>query len=732
MSNYNSLKATINANIKQNGNQEITGQILNSVLNQMVTTLGAGYQFAGVATIATNPGTPDAKVFYIANGNGTYEKFGGINVTEDEVVVLYWDSAWHKVATGIASQAKLSELESKTWKYVNSPEYCRVYTDAEGKFLMGIKADGSIEWAKGVPAPIKERLKHIEGITTEPSTEFMKVVVDDADHIIYGVKADGSVVFYSKVDMKADTSLENLTLKNGYRQFATDNPQYTEVLTDAEGKILKSRDAKGVETIHYPLFVKKLEVETLMNGAKYGDLSSEKSLHIAMPKYAIINFLGFASMPTTKTANIKAEMEYQDTNGVYFKKECIVNAQGTSSLAHPKKNISLDLFNDITDDNVFKLKFGEWVEQDSFHLKAYYNDPFRGVGVVAYKLYNQIVKTRGELSDYVWKRAMFDIGEITSTSVPNFNKKMYSNGATCFPDGFPIIVYLNGEFYGIFSWQIKKHRDNYRMSKSNPKHIHLDGVIGAASLFDANGDKNKINWSNGSTTGFEIRNPKGLILMDGSKYDADTNAGELIDASSAQYDASNYDHVLTAEVKAHIVNLSKCMSEIQEASKQGATSVKSFIEERFDVDNLIDYIIFSDVCANYDGFLKNWQWITYDGVKWFIVPYDTDGTFGNWWELTDYIYPPLKAHQNASLMLPYIYEHYNSELQSRYKSLRDAGIISTNNITALLDEWILTIGFENFEKEWEKWPDFIKKDSPLRFGKWVAESIRNMDSLYNY
>lgn len=112
MSNYNSLKATIDANIKQNGNQEITGQILNSVLNQMVNTLGAGYQFAGIATIDTNPGTPDAKVFYIANGKGKYEKFGGINVTEDDVVVLYWDTAWHKVATGIASQAKLSELDS--------------------------------------------------------------------------------------------------------------------------------------------------------------------------------------------------------------------------------------------------------------------------------------------------------------------------------------------------------------------------------------------------------------------------------------------------------------------------------------------------------------------------------------------------------------------------------------------------------------------------------------------
>ena len=52
MSNYNSLKRTIDANIKQNGNQEITGQVLNSVLNSMVNTLGAGYQFAGVATPA--------------------------------------------------------------------------------------------------------------------------------------------------------------------------------------------------------------------------------------------------------------------------------------------------------------------------------------------------------------------------------------------------------------------------------------------------------------------------------------------------------------------------------------------------------------------------------------------------------------------------------------------------------------------------------------------------------
>ena len=123
MSNYNSLKTTIDANITQNGRQEIKGQTLNSVLNEMVNILGTGYQFAGVATTATNPGTPDAKVFYIANGKGTYTNFGGLEVTEDDVVVLYWDSSWHKVSTGIASNEKLSELEKKVGVTIS-------YTDA--------------------------------------------------------------------------------------------------------------------------------------------------------------------------------------------------------------------------------------------------------------------------------------------------------------------------------------------------------------------------------------------------------------------------------------------------------------------------------------------------------------------------------------------------------------------------------------------------------------------------
>lgn len=143
MSNYNSLKRTIDANIRQNGNQEITGQILNSVLNAMVNTLGAGYQFAGVATPASNPGTPDAKVFYIANGKGKYEKFGGINVTEDEVVILYLDSAWHKVSTGIALKSEIPDISDKADKATTLAGYGigDAYTKSEVNTALDGKQD---------------------------------------------------------------------------------------------------------------------------------------------------------------------------------------------------------------------------------------------------------------------------------------------------------------------------------------------------------------------------------------------------------------------------------------------------------------------------------------------------------------------------------------------------------------------------------------------------------------
>ena len=93
MANFATLKAAINAVIKTNGQKEITGEVLNQVLNAMVTSLGTNYQFAGVATPNTNPGTPDQNVFYMATQAGTYTNFNA-TVLPVGISILLWNGSW--------------------------------------------------------------------------------------------------------------------------------------------------------------------------------------------------------------------------------------------------------------------------------------------------------------------------------------------------------------------------------------------------------------------------------------------------------------------------------------------------------------------------------------------------------------------------------------------------------------------------------------------------------------
>jgi hypothetical protein len=85
MGNYEELKAAVASVIKTNGNQEITGQVLQNTLTTLISQVGANATFAGIATPETAPGTPDQNVFYIAGQSGVYANFGGYKVTKNAV-----------------------------------------------------------------------------------------------------------------------------------------------------------------------------------------------------------------------------------------------------------------------------------------------------------------------------------------------------------------------------------------------------------------------------------------------------------------------------------------------------------------------------------------------------------------------------------------------------------------------------------------------------------------------
>ena len=89
MANYTNLINSIKAVIKQNGTNDITGQLMQDVLVAMTNSIGRFAAFAGTAMPSTNPNNPDQTVYYLTSIPGTYVNFGGIVVPPDRLVALH-------------------------------------------------------------------------------------------------------------------------------------------------------------------------------------------------------------------------------------------------------------------------------------------------------------------------------------------------------------------------------------------------------------------------------------------------------------------------------------------------------------------------------------------------------------------------------------------------------------------------------------------------------------------
>ena len=555
------------------------------------------------------------------------------------------------------------------------------------------------------------------------------IIIDSATEItLTNVWATDVVVAYAIYDAKKNILASNpvadgVGLQN-YTLTSADLPEGAMYLratqnTLHEASVKVISDYKGA----------KYEIAELKSGGS--QLSSSAYIALPIPELAMVNIIS-KTLPETKTADIEAVMEFNDMQGNIIKKNIIINAQGNSTLGHAKKNFGVDIVDSKYDES-HSLKFGNWVAQDSFHWKAYMLDTTRVKAMAAYDFYESILLARSLRSNRTWKRLQLPTNiPVAATSVTGEYLAMDS-GAKCHPMGFPFILSHNGEFYGIYCWQLKKHRDNYHQKKDKAEHIHLDGNISNELLWNANGNIDWNKWSGitaettGNTDGIEIRNPKSLILVDKSKYDGDDNRGELISTSSPNYDANNTNMIMTAKVRASIESLSSRMYAITQMTKGDAK--KAAIAELFDVDSIIDYIIFSQVVGNVDGYAKNWQWTTYDGVKWCVNAYDLDAVWG--WSGSDYS-APLKTFVGYSIPpIAVILENYLDELKARYAELRRLGVIDAQNMLKPLYKYVQVIGADYYKQEYAKW-SFGKDDNIWRFEAWAEESIHLTDELMGF
>lgn len=119
---YENLKNAIKQAIKNNNNQEITGDVLQSTLLSIVNTLGADYKFLGFAVPSTVPPTSEeGNLFYFAIAPGNYSNFktntGNLTIAIENGVFFFTknaaDSYWNSNKVFEVAQTT-GEAEDKT------------------------------------------------------------------------------------------------------------------------------------------------------------------------------------------------------------------------------------------------------------------------------------------------------------------------------------------------------------------------------------------------------------------------------------------------------------------------------------------------------------------------------------------------------------------------------------------------------------------------------------------
>lgn len=146
MANNELLKASIRSAIKANGNEEITGDILQQTLVAIVDALGKGYQFMGAAIPGTDPGIPDQKVCYLAMEKGVYSNFNALEVGEHEIAIMMYDSRWRGItivsnvpdvnAVSYLKQVNPNDRKAQARNNIGIPDYATF--DNVGQLMVNI------------------------------------------------------------------------------------------------------------------------------------------------------------------------------------------------------------------------------------------------------------------------------------------------------------------------------------------------------------------------------------------------------------------------------------------------------------------------------------------------------------------------------------------------------------------------------------------------------------------
>ena len=342
----------------------------------------------------------------------------------------------------------------------------------------------------------------------------------------------------------------------------------------------------------------------------------------------------FSEMNSTKN-EVKMAFKYLSKSKV-FGGWLKIKWQGNLSLNFPKHNFTVKLYGDKPMKRKLKVDLGGWGEQNKFVWKANYIDRSHARNIVSARLWADMVASRTTYD----KRMMY---------APN-------HGAI---DGFPFRLFVNGEYYGLMTWNIPKDGWMTQMTEDNPNHClmcaELNGNDNSPCDFAA-------DWN---ATAWEVEFPD--EISNGLVYSFNDIIACVVNDSDEDF---------TANIDSHL-----------------------------DIASAIDYYIFFYLTAGIDSLAKNMLLMTYDGVKWYCGAYDMDAVWGRNFEGLGPISAETKCPEEYantdSRLWPRIDTCFGQELHDRYIDLRET-ILSKEYIMAKFRQFVEQIPEAMYAEDAEK------------------------------
>ena len=366
--------------------------------------------------------------------------------------------------------------------------------------------------------------------------------------------------------------------------------------------------------------------------------------------------------------------------------------QGASSVAWPKKNYTLNFDKDFE-------AFKAYGKNHKYVIKANYTEPSQALNVVGARLWGKIRSTH-KTDDTGILNTNGDqlVDNSGNRLVAETDPQLSIGGTYGAVDGFPIGVYINDKYWGLYTFNIPKDDWMAKMpKKSTNKYAIVDTVWSPQGAFK-------------KETNFKDQMELQFCSTKDSQWAMDS-VNALIRAVMADYDTVD--------------------------------NFNSVVSPLLDIDSALDYYIFSVLVDNSDGIFRNYLLQTFDGKKWYFAAYDLDSIFGRTPETFNHMLAKSDTDDwrnhgvtfenvtDANKLFHQLWKFYKDEILKRTKALIEGPMSDSEVDTAFVD-YVRHIPLNAYTAELDVWPQTINTsvDNVNRVGRWYMQRTAWLKDRY--